>query len=182
MTIISEQEIIKQLKTDDKTAMQLLFERHYQSVCNRIFKLIKDKATVEDIAQIIFIKIWEKRHKLQIQTSLGAYLHRMAFNETISYIRKHKKHMHEEITVQMSPSIDSSEQQLLDTELNKHITKAINKLPNRCRLIFQLSRFEELTYKEIAAKLDISIKTVENQMGKALKLMRSNMKPYLSRE
>ncbi len=174
-----EKTIIARLKSNDQTAMQWLFERYYQAVCNRIFRIIKDKSTVEDIAQEVFIKFWEKRQQISIQNSLNAYLQRMAYNETISYLRKHKKHWHDELASYDSADKDTSEKTLLYNELSNKITNAINMLPNRCRIIFQLSRFEELTYKEIASQLDISVKTVENQMGKALKLMRENMKSYI---
>ena len=74
----------------------------------------------------------------------------------------------------------SGESEMLQSELQKNVTDAINSLPPKCRAIFQLSRFEDLTYKEIAAKLDISVKTVENQMGKALRVLRGKLRGYLT--
>lgn len=180
MATIDGKDLLARLKTDDKAAMQLLFQRYYSLVCTRIHKIIKDKARVEDVAQEVFIKIWEKRQDLNIQISFEGYIQKMAFNEAISYIRKHKKHLYEEEpTPQHFAPVVSSEQQLLQNELQDKITQAINLLPNRCRLIFQLSRFEGLSYREIAEKLDISVKTVENQMGKALRILRQQIQPYI---
>ena len=180
MITISETEIIARLQAEDKAAMQILFQKYYKTVCGKSYQVVKDKAAAEDIAQDVFVKLWQKRKQLNIKSSLGAYLQRMAFNESISYLRKHKKYMQqEEVTPQLPVEAESSEQLLLDNELNKHITNAIDALPHRCRLIFQMSRHEELTYKEIASKLDISIKTVENQMGKALRILRQRVQSYL---
>ena len=143
-------------------------------------RFIRDRATVEDLAQNVLIRFWEKRHQINITSSLKAYLHRMAVNEALGYIRKHKKVIEEEFTA-TTPigSTDSVEDEFLHTELEGKITTAINSLPPKCRAIFQLSRFEDLTYKEIAKKLGISVKTVENQMGKALRVLREKMKDYL---
>ncbi len=173
-------EILQQLQTDDKTVLKSLFQKHYLSVCKSIHRFVKNKAEVEDIAQDVFIKFWEKRKKLNITSSVAAYLHRMAMNEAISYLRR-KKHFESEEVIEYSVpnNLYSGEEKLLQNELQQNITDAINSLPPKCRAIFQLSRFEELTYKEIAAKLDISVKTVENQMGKALKVLRGKLKGYL---
>ena len=172
--------IITRLLADDASVMKELFSRHYSSTCNAIFKFIKDKNLVEDLAQNVFIRFWEKRHQLNITTSIGAYLNRMAINEALGHIRKYKKIKIEEITPITPVGVaENAAQNLMHDELKSQINAAINSLPPKCQLVFKLSRFEDLTYKEIAAKLDISVKTVENQMGKALRVLREKMKPYL---
>lgn len=147
-----------------------------------MYRIVRDQATVEDLAQNVFIRFWEKRHQINITTSVGAYLNRMGINEALAYLRKNKRYTIEELTPQTHPGgkVDSSEQAFLHTELQEQIKVAIDKLPPRCRLVFQLSRYEELTYKEIGEKLEISVKTVENQMGKALRVLREELKGYLS--
>lgn len=148
-----------------------------------MYRIVRDQATVEDLAQNVFIRFWEKRHSINITSSLGAYLNRMGINEALGYLRKNKRYEIEELTPQTriaNDTVDSSEQTYLYNELQNQVKQAIDKLPPRCRLVFQLSRYEELTYKEIAAKLDISVKTVENQMGKALKVLRAELKNYIN--
>lgn len=175
------EKIITRLLADDSSVMKDLFQEHYSSTCAAIFKFIKDKNLVEDLAQNVYIRFWEKRHQLNITTSIGAYLNRMAINEALGHIRKYKKIKIEEITPMTPAGItENASQNLLQNELKSQITAAINTLPPKCRMVFKLSRFEELTYKEIAQKMDISVKTVENQMGKALRVMRAQMKSYLS--
>lgn len=173
-------EILQQLQTDDQAILKSLFQLHYPSVCRSIQRLVRDKATTEDLAQDVFIKFWEKRKQLNITSSVAAYLHRMGTNEAISYLRRKKIFESEEVLEQnITNEHDSAEAQLLQSELQKNVTAAINSLPPKCRAIFQLSRFEELTYREIAEQLGISIKTVENQMGKALRVMRQKLRGYL---
>lgn len=173
-------EILQQLQTDDQAILKSLFQLHYPSVCRSIQRLVRDKATTEDLAQDVFIKFWEKRKQLNITSSVAAYLHRMGTNEAISYLRRKKIFESEEVLEQnITNEHDSAEAQLLQSELQKNVTAAINSLPPKCRAIFQLSRFEELTYREISEQLGISIKTVENQMGKALRVMRQKLRGYL---
>ena len=154
---------------------------YYVPVCKAIQRFVRDKSTVEDIAQDVFIKLWEKRQKLNITSSLGAYLRRMAINEAISFLRRNK-HFETEDTIDLAygGSPYTGEDQMLQAELEQNITNAINSLPPKCRAVFQLSRYEGLSYKEIATKMDISVKTVENQMGKALRVLRERLKGYLS--
>ena len=174
-------DILTRLKSDDKTVLRHIFDMYYVPVCKAIQRFVRDKSTVEDIAQDVFIKLWEKRHQLNITSSLGAYLRRMAINEAISFLRRHK-HFETEDTIDHAygGSPYTGEDQMLQSELEQNITNAINSLPPKCRAVFQLSRYEGLSYKEIAAKMDISIKTVENQMGKALRVLREKLKGYLS--
>ena len=174
-------DVLTRLKSDDKTVLRQIFDTYYVPVCKAIQRFVRDKSTVEDIAQDVFIKLWEKRQQLNITSSLGAYLRRMAINEAISFLRRNK-HFETEDTIDhaYAGSPSTGEDQMLQSELEQNITNAINNLPPRCRAVFQLSRFEELSYKEIAAKMDISVKTVENQMGKALRVLRARLKGYLS--
>lgn len=174
-------EILEKLQSDDQTILKSLFQEYYLPVCKSIYRFVKDKSTTEDIAQDVFIKFWEKRKKLNITSLVAAYLHRMGINEAISYLRRHKHFKSEEVIEYSVPNnIGSGESKLLQSELQDNVNKAIDSLPPKCRAIFQLSRYEELTYKEIAIKLDISVKTVENQMGRALRILRIKLRGYLS--
>jgi len=181
MPDFDEKEILKLLKADDPGTVKQLFYQFYPFLCNTVFRILKDKALAEDLAQDTFFKFWEKRQDINIQTSLKAYLRRMAVNESLYYLRKNKKFQKEEGIEPSDIGIatETVEDQLLHQELEDKISAAIKTLPPRCQEVFRLSRFEELSYKEIAAKMDISIKTVENQMGKALKLLRAALKEYM---
>lgn len=171
------------IRTDGKAALKELFEEHYRNVCAAIHRLVGERGVTEDLAQQVFIRFWEKRDQIEINTSPGAYLHRMAINEALAWLRSKKNRQPEEITPATSfpPSADG-EEVMLHNELNEQIHAAIETLPPRCRTVFQLSRFEELSYQEIADRMEISIKTVEHQMGKALRVLRERLKFYLEEE
>jgi RNA polymerase sigma-70 factor (ECF subfamily) len=173
-------ELTPLLKTDDKTALKQLFDAHYPAVCGAIHRLVGERGVTEDLAQQVFIRFWEKRHQITISTSPGAYLHRMAVNEALAWLRSRKNQQPEEVTPNTPFSPEASvEENFLHGELQEHIKRAIEALPPRCRTVFQLSRFEEMSYQEIADQMDISIKTVEHQMGKALRVLRERLKFYL---
>ncbi len=171
-------DILASLKADDKLVFQQVFHQHYPMVCQTVFRFVRDQDAAKDIAQTVFIKFWEKRNQLNITSSLPAYLRRMAVNEAISAIRKKERTTINQQSIPL-PTIISTEEQYVGKELGEHVQLAIDQLPPRCREVFMLSRYEELSYKEIAARLDISIKTVENQMGKALRVLRDLLKAYL---
>ena len=173
--------ILNRMKLDDRSALKELFETYYPMVCQAIRRFVHDKATCEDLAQEVFLRFWQKRHKINIDSSLSAYLRRMAVNEALAYHRKNKRYQEEEFTPGMEKdTAPGAEEQFLHGELKDNISSAINTLPPKCRTVFQLSRFEELSYKEIAEKMNISVKTVENQMSKALKILRVQLRNYLN--
>lgn len=176
----SSENLAQALQSGDEEAFQLLFKQSYVSVCKTIQRFIKDKGIIEDLAQDIFVRLWEKREQLNITSSVGAYLHRMAINEALTYIRRQKKNNHTDIdNLHIKAPEHSTEEHMMGNELQDKISAAINTLPPRCQVVFRLSRFEKMSYKEIAAELDISIKTVENQMVKALKILRNLLQNYL---
>ena len=140
-----------------------------------------DREEAEEVVQSSFITVWEKRKSLDIQTSLKSYLYRMVRNGCLNVIKHEKvkkQHVAHELAV-ADVSYESVSQKVYATELETKISEAMKVLPEQCRLVFQLSRFEELKYQEIADQLKISVKTVENHMGKALRIMREQLKEYL---
>ncbi len=174
-------DILTRLKSNDRTALKELFQEYYPMACQAIQRFIRDQGTTEDLAQEVFLRFWEKRHSIEINSSLSAYLRRMAINEALGYLRRNKRYEEDEFQPEMEAGTEASaEQQYLHAELEENIREAINTLPPKCRAVFQLSRFEELTYKEIAEQMGISVKTVENQMGKALKILRQRLQGYLN--
>ena len=176
----TDDQILELLGRDSEKAMELIFRHYYSFLCIAIAKILPDTHVAEDLAQDVFFDVWKKRDSLNINISLKAYLRRAAINKTLNYIRDRKIRWDDEDKILMMESDTVSITEKLEGEdLKKVVDAAIDKLPERCRLVFSLSRFEEMTYQEIASHLGISIKTVENQMTKALKLLKDDISPYL---
>jgi len=159
----------------------MLFKTYYQPLCNYAYTFVQDRDEAEEIVQSTFLSVWEKKNVTEIRTAIKPYLYAMVRNACLNVIKHEKikqKHVASEL-VMAERSVESVSRTVIATELETRIYKAMEKLPEQCRLIFKLSRFEELKYSEIADQLDLSVKTVENQMGKALKIMREQLKDYL---
>lgn len=162
----------------EEGAVERLFKMYYTPLCRTVFRVIKDQDASEDIVQDVFVKMWHKRMELEINTSIKSYLFRAAVNAALNYIGKARKLEQLEDEEPMYFGNDAGEQ--LDfEETERNINQAIDGLPPACKTIFVMSRYEEMSYKEIAESLQISIKTVENQMGKALKILREKLRVYL---
>jgi RNA polymerase sigma-70 factor (ECF subfamily) len=177
----TEQLTLTSLRTGDITAFEMLFRTHYQPLCNYAYTFVQDRDEAEEIVQSTFLSVWEKRENLEIRTAVKPYLYAMVRNACLNVL-KHEKVKQQHAAVEMAvaeKSVESVTRTVIASELETRIYEAMEKLPQQCRLIFKLSRFEELKYSEIADQLDLSIKTVENQMGKALKIMREQLKDYL---
>lgn len=154
-----------------------LFKQHYALVCQTVKRYVRDKSKTEDIAQELFAELWIKREQVQIHTSQAAYLRRMAISRALNYIRNSRKHRWDELDDpdQADPGPMVHPDVILtleEAEVRQQLEAAMDGLPEKCRAVFLLSRMEELSYAEIASQLGISVKTVENQIGKALKLLR----------
>ena len=165
----------------DITAFEMLFRTYYQPLCRYAYSFLQDKEGAEEIVQSTFLMVWEKRDTLAIRTSVKPYLYAMVRNACLNVLKHEKikqKHAGEELAV-ADRSYDSVSQMVASNELEYKIKAALERLPEQCRMVFKLSRFEELKYAEIAEQLNISVKTVENHMGKALKIMREQLKDYL---
>lgn len=165
----------------DVTAFEMLFRTYYQPLCHYAYSFLQDKEGAEEIVQSTFLMVWEKRDTLAIRTSVKPYLYAMVRNACLNVLKHEKikqKHAGEELAV-ADRSCDSVSQIVASNELEYKIKAALEALPDQCRMVFKLSRFEELKYAEIAEQLNISVKTVENHMGKALKIMREQLKDYL---
>ena len=160
-----------------------VFKSHFKSLHAYAYTILRDASTAEEMVQEVFYNLWEKKDQIGIHTSLKAYLYRAVHNESMNHIRHQKvKAVYQRYTMQREKEYDEGTdplQQMTGTELEKKFREALNALPEQCRTIFQLSRFESLKYQEIALQLNISVKTVENQMGKALKRLRIKLVDYL---
>ena len=173
--------MINPLKEGDVSVFEAIFKMYYSRLCNYAVGIIKDADEAEEIVQQTMITIWEKRSKLEITTSLKSYLYRSVHNAALNKIRQSKVRQLYAIekVYEGEGFAEQASHKVIKSELENQIAAAIEKLPEQCRLVFKLSRFEEMKYAEIASHLDISVKTVENHMGKALKLMRGYLKDFL---
>jgi RNA polymerase sigma-70 factor (ECF subfamily) len=175
--MIGDTEIIRRIRQGDKGQFELLFRSSYVSLVRYAKTLIKDHDTAEEIVQDLFFRLWQDKEKLNIESSLNGYLFRAVHNKCLHYI-EHKKVVDrhaEEMLLQNQGSQESPSDILHYKELQVKIAKILEKLPERCGQIFYMSRFEGLKYTEIAERLSVSIKTVESNMGKALKEFRKEL-------
>mgnify|MGYP003393879039 CR=1 FL=1 len=156
---------------------------HYKMLCNAANKILNDKDASEDVVQDVFLKFWSKRENINIIESVKSYLYRATINTSLNHLERNKKIIRLQNTDLSNESISiKAGEELYHKELKGKIDEAINQLPPKCKVVFVLSRYEGMKYQQIADHLDISIKTVENQMGKALKMLRERLKPFLTRE
>jgi RNA polymerase sigma-70 factor (ECF subfamily) len=169
------------LAKKDESAFEQVFKSHFKSLHAYAYTILKEEAQAEEIVQQVFFKLWDRADSLSITGSVTAYLYRAVHNESLNYI-KHQKVRSEHrlhVAYSMKDQADHANKKILNSELEKKLHEAMGELPEQCRTIFQLSRFEEMKYREIADQLDISVKTVENQMGKALRLLRTKLVDFL---
>lgn len=162
----------------------------YETVYKRFFNplylyactILKEEAQAEEIVQNVFLKIWERKEKINIEMSLKAYLYKCVYNDSLNHIKHLKvRSSYENHATQVMKQTKSASpaQVVMYKNLEGKLREALNELPEQCRTVFQLSRHEEMKYREIAVHLRISEKTVENHMGKALRLLRVKLAEFM---
>lgn len=173
---LDEKLLIARLKRNDKVAYKLIFLSYYDVLCRYLLNFTSNRHQAEDIAQDILLKLWTNRAHLKVHTSLKSYLYKSAYNRfTDDYREKQRKNkMLNNIRFTTLNNMLEGNDELIEERLIK-LDLAIEDLPTKCKEIFILSKKEGLKYKEIAVKLGISIKTVENQIGKALVRLRTKL-------
>ena len=175
-------ELLVRLKKGDILAFDQVYHMYSHKLYSFVFKILKDEADSEDIVQEVFIKIWELREKLDDHKLLNSLIFTIAYNNSISLIRKkissskYREHLRNDSVVQFS---DSSFSEIEFNELNRHVEKLIERLPERQKRVYLSHREQGLTYPEIAEEMGISRNTVENHMVKTLKYLRQNLKNFL---
>ncbi len=169
----------------DEPAFEKLFIDWYGPLHAYASSVLKDEVLGGEAVQAVFCRLWERREQLKIQASVRAYLFGCVYHECVSWMRREKSRQayRTETLARMGGGAGSSPDRASDKaeagELESRFLKALDELPDRCRAIFHLSRFSEMKYREIAEQLGISVKTVEAQMGKALKLLRRKLADFL---
>jgi RNA polymerase sigma-70 factor (ECF subfamily) len=173
--------ITKLLAKRDESAFEQVFKSHFKNLHAYAFTILKDEDEAEEMVQQVFFKLWDRTETLSLDGSVTAYLYRAVHNESLNYIKHQRVRTNHRLHVaySMRNESDNASKKVLAAEQERKLLTALNELPEQCRTIFQMSRFDELKYREIATKLDISIKTVESQMGKALKILRTQLSDFL---
>ena len=175
-------ETIKALREGNHLAYVQLFDAWYNPLCRYAYSILKDMDEAEDVVQRTFYKLWDQRDTLTIQSSINSYLYRMVHNDCLNTVHQqmsHKAHNLNYIS-SLNNTDDSVNEQLATGELQQAIDHALSLLPPQCKRVFEMSRMEQLSYSEIAKQLNISTNTVENHISKALKLLRINLKEFLT--
>lgn len=170
----SDSDIIGRIRQGDKQEFEKLFRSSYVSLVRYAKTLLKDYDTAEEIVQELFFRLWQDRQNLRIESSLNGYLYRSVHNRSLHYIEHQKvvsRHAGEIIAGAELTSEPVTEA-IYYSELQARVARVLERLPVRCRVVFRMSRFEGLKYNEIADKLAVSLKTVEADMGKALREFR----------
>ncbi|HDZ40363.1 MAG TPA: RNA polymerase sigma-70 factor [Bacteroidetes bacterium] len=175
--MVRDRDIIRRIRNGDIKEFESLFRSSYNALVNYARTILKDTDTSEEIVQELFYVLWRDRKKIMINSSVNAYIFRAVYNRCLHYI-EHKKVVmrHEdEIRGRMDTAGKDPAEEMNYKELHDKMTRIIEKLPERAAKIFCMSRFEGMKYEEIARELSISVKTVEANMGKALKEFRKEL-------
>jgi RNA polymerase sigma-70 factor (ECF subfamily) len=188
MTKYSDIDLLNKLRNGNEEAFEFIFLNYYDKLCIYANFLLKNKETAKEVVQGVLLKMWESRLKLDITVSLRAYLYKAVHNKSINHIntlcaqKKHLKNLADNIKRQsiIYPlSNNYPIANLISKELEEEIEKALNSLPEKCRIIFELCRFEDLSYQDVSKKMNISINTVKTQMKRAFEKLREALKEYL---
>ena len=164
----------------DQSQFEVLFKTHFQHLCNFALQYVEDLDTAQGICQKVFITLWEKREDIDPEKSLKSYLFTSVKNRCLNHIRDQKKYRSKVLDLDCADFdiISEEEDKAGIEELQVKIEAALAELPEKCRQVFEMSRFQQMKYREIAEELDISQKTVEAHMSKAMKSLRSSLKDF----
>ena len=166
----------------DHAGFEILFKSHFSGLCFFAQKYVKDFETAKEIVQDAFMSLWEKRGTIDMDRPVKSYLTMVIFNKCSNHLRNSRKFDPYILNIENLlevPEYDGADTMIHD-ELRKKIDAAIDELPEKCREVFILNRYENLKYQQIADKLQISVKTVESQMSKALQHMRVRLAEYVT--
>jgi RNA polymerase sigma-70 factor (ECF subfamily) len=180
--------LVRKLKQRDNEAFKTIYEIYYSRILTYCVGYVIDRNVAQELTQDTFVKLWEKSELFPDDTMLQPLLYRIARNNCLNYLKhlkvtekynKMQAHRQSEIEMNLYALSDETAQLIISEELEAKIIQAINSLPPACKKVFEMSRMDEKKYSEIAEELGIAEKTVENQIQKALKIMRKELKDYL---
>jgi RNA polymerase sigma-70 factor (ECF subfamily) len=177
---VDERELLARIRQGDEAAFDAIFRAQYPSLVGMAEGMLRSRAVAEEIVQDVMLELWRRRQSLPVEESLRAYLFRAARNRALNHLR-HSRVEREGQPHAASPAAEPARapSTLVEEEIDVALRDAMNDLPDRCREVFELSRVHGLRYTEIASALGISVKTVEAQMGKALRILRDRLAAWL---
>lgn len=178
MNTSEEKALFEAIKLNDEKAFEKLFHFYYSHLCLFATKILRDDISAEEIVQDFFVKLWEKRTHLTIETSVKNYLFRSVKNLCLNYVQHNKIKLRHAQTIISDAQNNTLKDEYYEIDLAEKIEESILALPEKRQIIFRLSREDGLKYREIAEKLNVSIKTVETQMSLAIKTLRDKLKNY----
>ncbi|MEN7548562.1 RNA polymerase sigma-70 factor [Rapidithrix thailandica] len=179
-----EQALVDAICKGNRSAWEFMTKQYYEPLLYYILSMVKERESAEELIQDVLVNFWVKREQIEITSSLKAYLYRAARNHALNFIRRRNFELDYQKSLQHKLTLhhNDTEEQFHFSELEKKLTDAIENLPDNCREIFKLSRFNNLTYKEIADTLDLPVRTVHYQIGLALKELRQKLKGYVDQQ
>ncbi len=165
----------------DEHNLESLFREHFTGLCQFAMGYVKDSETAKEIVQEAFVNLWEKRNTIDLSKPVKSYLSTTVRNKCLNHLRDHKKFSSDLLALEnlSNEAIYNAPDKLVEADIRLTIARAIEELPEKCREIFRLSRHHNMKYQQIADHLEISVKTVETQMSKALQHMRVRLAEYL---
>jgi RNA polymerase sigma-70 factor, ECF subfamily len=185
MRFSDQQPVNNSIQYGGVTAFEELYKKYYSFLCLIAEHIVRDQSDAEEIVSDVFVKLWNIREKVEITTSIKAYLVKAVRNTSLNYLERDKtsKTLTDSLSVEdheiLAWDSDYPLGQLFEKEIMDILDQGINSLPEACREIFILSRNEDMKYDEIAGKLGISVNTVKTQIKIALARLRENLKDYL---
>lgn len=175
-----EQILFEKTKMGDEKAFETIFRLYYPHLCLYASRVLKNTAAAEEIVQELFVLLWERREETEIETSVKNYLFKAVKNHCLNYIKHNQiKNEYSRKILAETNTFSPDDEIETQTELFQKIEESISELPEKRQEIFRLSRQEGLKYREIAEKMNISVKTVETQMGLAIKTLREKLRDFL---
>lgn len=182
-----DNEYFLRIKKGDVYAFEHIFKSYYSNLCIFAEHYVKEKHMAEEIVGNVFLNLWEKRNIIQINGSFKSYIYGSVHNHSIKYLEhlkvmlKYKDYAENVLKNKemLAPSSGYPLANLISKEVTGEIEKAINDLPEKCKEVFCLSRFEDMSYEEISKKLNISLNTVRTQITRALQKLRETLKDHL---
>jgi RNA polymerase sigma-70 factor, ECF subfamily len=165
----------------DARTLESLFRNHFTGLCQFATGYVKDAEAAKEIVQDAFVNLWEKRQTIDLSKPVKGYLSTTVRNKCLNHLRDHKKFSNDLLALEnlSQEALFNQPDKLEESELRNQISRAMAELPEKCREIFRLSRHQNMKYQEIADHLQISVKTVETQMSKALQHMRLRLAAYI---
>ena len=171
--------LLVEFKSGNSRAFDKIFNNHYQNMCRFAQSIVHDEDTAHSLVQQVFVNLWENRESSDHIESLIPFLTTMVRNHCINFVKREKRHIKLADFPADAHTENTTENELFVYEFEEQLINALSLLPERCKMAFEYSRFENMTNKEIAQKMEITTKGVEALIGRALKSLRISLADYL---